>query len=324
LSDISDNGYLAVIHADGNRVGIRHNQWMRRREAPTEGSVDREAYREQFFHSMRVAVRQAVIAALSHTFASFNGRQMPYQLLMLGGDDLLLVCQARYALPFVSHYAKQLEARPLVDGIPLTIGAGVAIARVHFPFYRLHSLAEALASSAKRLHRQALEHAQAQVSVADWLVITQAWSDDPSLMRRRSALQRYPREAGMEYLALSDRPYRILSDGSDGLESLEGLLEAAEQLRSSHAARSQLRRLVEELPKGRLWGDLCFSELSSPTKTALQSIGMHQPWIPVNSDDQEGSLWKTRLLDLVEIVEIERLGKREPTRPASASATGSG
>lgn len=82
------------------------------------------------------------------------------RLLMLGGDDLVLVCGAPYALPFVRALAKHVreETKELPgDKTPLDIGAGVAIVQASFPFHRAHQLAEQLAESREPQGRESAD-----------------------------------------------------------------------------------------------------------------------------------------------------------------------
>jgi len=247
-------------------------------------------------------VRRSVVEALEQTFGCKSyppNAVRPYQLLMLGGDDLLMVCPAADALAFLQHYACALKNYPLPGGNPLGIGAGVVIANPSVPFYRLHAITEALAASAKRLCR-ALD--QPETSFADWMVYTQSWTDDPIEVRQRYLRNRYRlSDAGPEQLlALSGKPYPILGSG---LDTLQGLLEASRVLKDE-AARSQLRDLVEWLPRGRHQATLRWRELPTETRELLKRAGLEQLWQPV-----DGKGWKTPLADLVEIYEISRLGR---------------
>jgi len=218
LEDLCGNDYLAVIHADGNSVGSRFLDW-RKTYNPNDNQDSvhdfllEEAHGEQFFHSMRVAVRRAVIDGLTQTFYGFKGKFRPYQLLMLGGDDLLLVCQAKYAFDFLVHYADALTRIKLVDGKTLSIGAGVVIASPNLPFHHLHHLAEELAGSAKRLYRSDPDK---NLSVVDWVVSSNSWVNDPIALRQGNedyqgdAVVSYEVNGQAETLALSGRPYPIL------------------------------------------------------------------------------------------------------------------
>ncbi len=309
LEDLCGTDYLAVIHADGNGIGKRFIAWrdQHKDNGDTESDfLKKEAHGEKFYHSMRVAVRKSLVAALENTFREYSRDEKqvrPYHLLMLGGDDLLLVCRAPYALRFVKEYAKELIQYHLCDGKPLTIGAGVVIASHKFPFHRLHALAEELASSAKRLYRSM----DKEVSVVDWMVVTQSWSEDPIDARKRDSIVRYDVDHTSETLLLTGRPYPILKvegNGEDSLNSLEALLKAADNLKSedSKAARSQLKGLCYELGKGRISGELIFKELPESTRKALGGVKINEPWKHL-----DGNTWRTHLLDLVDISEIPHL-----------------
>ncbi|HOJ62451.1 MAG TPA: hypothetical protein PK878_19395 [bacterium] len=331
VQDLCAGGYLAVIHADGNGVGKRFKDWQKRcekeindrfaNEPMVKQNLAREAYGERFYHGMRVAVRQAVIEALKSTFHEYEGKYQPYQLLMLGGDDLLMICQAKYALAFIVDYARALSTRPLADGQPLTIGAGVVISKPNLPFHRLQDVADELASSAKQRFRNSAVPA----SVVDWMVVTQSETESPEAARRRDQWICYKVNDQIEELALSVRPCLVLGEQPD---SLEFLLKKAEALRAGigktkeedplgkqgRAARSQLRYLASILNQGRRFADLAWLDLPDATRETLaEALG-----IPPNGPDGVGSLWqrvpesgnrwKTSLADLVELYEISALG----------------
>ena len=251
---------------------------------------------------------------------------------MLGGDDLLLVCRASYALPFMVKYAKHLasEDLSLPDGKHLTIGAGVVIASHNFPFHHLHKLAEQLATSAKR------HSCYPDASVIDWMVCTYSWSEDPIAVRRRDEIVSYEVSGKKEVLTLSSRPYRVLQDMSstEKLDSLQALIGAADRIGHSEdpegqaaersrlryldpeerkAARSQLRYLVDELSRGKRWAELCFEEMPELTRGTLKDIGIKMPWISV---DGEALSYRTPLADLVEVCEIPHLGYKKARREA--------
>ncbi len=294
LNNVTSAGYLAVIHADGNGVGQRYQQWKGKRTGGSPCDLGGEAHGEHFYHSMRVAVRRALVQALDQVFKLFPKH---YQLLMLGGDDLLLVCSAEHALPFVCAYAEALRAHPLCDGKPLDIGAGVAIAKAQFPFNRLHAMAEALADSAKQRSRGE----PAIGSVADWHITTNAWVDDPIAERRAESLA-----AGA---VLSGKPYPVLGTGS-----LQTLLEQSRDLgKRSDVARSQLRRFVEILRLGPNLAELAWCELPKGMKEAFNATGIHAPFTST-----ENGLRMSTLPDLVEQLEIEKLGQRKDERETAS------
>lgn len=295
LHDLVNNGYLALIHADGNNVGS------------SAGSPDEQLTR--FFHRNRVLLRRALQKAIESACEGETGIE-PLVILMLGGDDLLVICRAAKALPFVVSLCGELEVlqRESTVEFKLTLGVGVVIAQPKVPIYRLHDVAERLASSAKRRFRGLKERDGMTRSVVDWAVYTTAWVDDPEEVRRRDWIC----GTDQDRRVLSQRPLDVLGRG---LTSLEGLIERAETLKG--APRSQLRYLVEQLPRGRHLAELAFAELSQEAKTALRDVGVNSVW------QKDGNSLTTPLLDLIEMTEIARLGRiNKPTQPKQEVVNG--
>ena len=244
------------------------------------------------------ASRQEQVSAIDDIIGTYypDKGMEPLIPLMLGGDDLLVVCQDKIALHFVVELCKRLEAiQPGSDTFKLTLGVGVVIARPTIPFHRLHDVAEQLAASAKRRVRGLPSDKRA--SVVDWMVYSTAWVDDPETVRRRDWL----RGTANDMRVLSQRPVNVLGGGFD---TLQGLVEGADRL--SATPRSQLRYLVDQLPLGRELSNLAFCELSAETRDKLvEYLNFGSLWTRI-----EGGPWITALLDLVEVAEIARLGRR--------------
>ena len=317
FDDVAGGGYLAVIHADGNGIGALQRKAIEGMDRTgLENWLRREAARESFFHGMRSRVRTAVVDALGTALSAQTSdgtglTYRPYQLMMLGGDDLLLACRADCALKFVVAYARALDTA--ASGI--TIGAGVVIAPSSLPFHRLHTLAEQLAASAKTLYRSG-----PGVSVVDWMVCTNAWAADPIEERRRFAAIDYVQDKQTRKLVLSAKPYRVLGKEID---SLEGLLDRVGKLsrdpsRPSRPARSQLKALPQKLRAGRRAGDLGYLALPPDTRDQLKSCGFGDgPWREMG---QSGP-YLTYLPDLIEVSEIATLGQTERKPKAKGTAS---
>lgn len=281
LKELVGNGYLALIHADGNGVG------------GGLGKNKPDSERAAFFHRNRVLLRRAVKKAID-VHCPDTGRA-PLIPLMLGGDDILLVARAEIALPFVVTLCEEIDAlQKDSNGFKLTVGVGVVFAKHTIPIHRLHEVAEQLAGSAKRRFR-GLKEAGAKRSVVDWAVFSTAWVDDPGEVRRRDWL----RGSGNDMRVLSQRPIDVLGQG---LDSLQGLVRGAQQI--ARAPRSQLRYLVDQLPRGRALSELAFAELRQDAKKPLAEAGVRELW------RRAGTSWITALLDLVEIAEIAHLGRK--------------
>jgi len=278
LAELVGSGYLALLHADGNGVGSA---------APTTTEE-----RATFFHRNRVLLRRALQKAVNEHCPDQG--QAPLILLMLGGDDLLVLCRAAIALPFVVTLCKELDELQRDDnGFKLTLGVGVVIAKQTVPIHRLHEVVEQLVGSAKRRYGGVRD---ASRSVVDWAVYTTAWADDIEEVRRRDWIC----GTVQDMRVLSQRPVDVLGEG---LSSLQGLVDGAKKLEK--APRSQLRYLVEQLPRGRALSELAFAELAKEAQAALKEAGVQAETLSKPASNGR----PLPLLDLVEIVEIARLGR---------------
>ncbi len=328
LQQVCGNDYMAVIHADGNGLGQRAKDWVNKKlkslapQTHEEQNILEDGLFEGFYHSSRVAMRRAFITALhdkEHGLNDFNqGHYAPYQPLMLGGDDLLMVCRAKMALGFIQALATALLPLKLADDKKLSIGVGVAITSPNVPFHHLHHTAEELAGSAKRLFRGNAK----EVSVIDWLVSTESWVDDPFRRRFQRGIVQYKTDTNQkpQTLLLNGRPYLILDSASANNQewTLQSLLKAASEL---EGARSQLRSFVLELAKGKQWAELMWDELPDDTRNALQHAGRKQGLVgPWSGTDQAQRFWSV-IPDLVELKEIGLLARNpvSSTNPREAA-----
>lgn len=320
FSQLAVGGQIAVVHVDGNSVGTRYSKFIAQRlgaDPKLRDYFQEWRLTEQYFHTLRVGMRRAVLSAVKeifhvkkihHTETLSATQTIPLRLLMLGGDDLVLVCGAPFALPFVVALSKRIRetTAQLPDGLrSLSLGAGVAIVPDSFPFYRAHELAEELAESAKRL-KSAISNSDDQ-NVVDWMVTSEAWHGDIHETRQRDCL-------ADGSLILSRKPYPVLKpvDTSNSFKSLESLLDDARQLtvatQSNRAARSQLQALVRQLPRGRHTARFAAEVLPEELKRLLVRQGhLSKEDGPWTTQATSSGMRGTDLLDLLELYELERM-----------------
>ena len=75
---------------------------------------------------------------------------IPIRPIVLGGDDLTVICRADIALDYVTTFMAEFERQTEHMGRKLTACAGIAYIKSSFPFYYGYELAEALCSVAKK------------------------------------------------------------------------------------------------------------------------------------------------------------------------------
>jgi hypothetical protein len=174
---IGEPEWLAVIHADGNGLGEVFLNFYERSGSPQTRGEYIEKYRK-FSEALDQCTIAATAAALKKFRASFieeekakakkRGKELstediekielPFIPLVLGGDDLTVICDGRYALKFTCDFLRKFEqlARQhddIKDLIKLGACAGIAIVKPHYPFHQAYELAEQLLQSAKMVKR---------------------------------------------------------------------------------------------------------------------------------------------------------------------------
>lgn len=173
--DAKEIDWLSVVHADGNGLGeifLRFHNHMGF-ESP---SWNREYVNvlRKFSLALDICTEKAflnALGALPH-YANQKNRQtlIPLAPLILGGDDLTVICDGKYAIPFTHKFLIEFEnetkiSQPDVGDIiakvaekalgvdRLSACAGIAVIKPHFPFSVAYKLAESLMKSAKTVKK---------------------------------------------------------------------------------------------------------------------------------------------------------------------------
>jgi hypothetical protein len=250
--------WLAVIHADGNGVGqIFRHLWrdsgcQERREQGEPVEIVNRAFVDdyrRFSIALDVCTERAFISALLdlqdskeklrslRRIADEQDDVLPVLPIVLGGDDLTIVCDGQGALQFMSHFLRVFESqtaqlvagdielqRQLEEVIPriarrafnvprLSACAGIAIVKPHFPFSAAYELSEQLIRSAKSVSNKLRSEEQKPYpcSALDFHVLYDTSGSD--LTRIRKNLQR---DDGQTWLYA--RPYLLTPQGLPGIE----------------------------------------------------------------------------------------------------------
>lgn len=191
--------YLAVVHADGNGIGRRLEDYLKPSTSNAEW-VDRLRRFSQALNQAGLQAMQAVGALLvEHVHqqgkrTEIIGRQraedvielrenrLPFRPIVYGGDDVTFVCDGRLGLALAVKFLETFNRQPLPDGEVGYACAGVAIVHTHYPFAQAYALAAKLCQEAKNFvqahepnkHGQALSwHFATSGLLGDWAEIRQ-------------------------------------------------------------------------------------------------------------------------------------------------------
>ncbi|NEQ48345.1 MAG: hypothetical protein F6K00_34360 [Leptolyngbya sp. SIOISBB] len=160
--------WLAIVHADGNGLG----QIFLNFENYIGDDKSNRNYIEQY-RKFSLALDECTEAAFKKALNVFpkesdkKSRELaPIVPLIIGGDDLTVVCDGHYALEFTKIFLREFETqtenhdgiRAIAEaafGVPrLSACAGVAVVKRHFPFSVAYELAEKLIQSAKEVKKK--------------------------------------------------------------------------------------------------------------------------------------------------------------------------
>ena len=191
---------VGVIHIDGNGVGaimrdlgeafkktnntldkLAKAPYLRKsnpcgKKPPRVRSYSRKPSRFQWFvmevnYRLDGIVKEAVARSWADVEYLANDDDIdlvPVVPVLVGGDDVTVYTDGRYAIPFAEAYIRHYEDLTKKDGLlsvlatvtgapkkgPLTASAGVAIVGRNFPFHIAYDLAEELVSRGKKLGKK--------------------------------------------------------------------------------------------------------------------------------------------------------------------------
>jgi CRISPR-associated protein Cmr2 len=304
------SGFVGLIYADGNNVGSH-----------IAGLSSIAGYR-RFAQQMLEANEQAVARALRAHLAPDNDEVWPFEIITIGGDDVLLFVPADRALTIAAAIAEDFGRQ--MESARITLSAGVLIMADSTPVRFARDLVEELLKSAKQLSKNG-----AGAATIDFMALKAATMVSETIKEyRRAAFGRLiRRERGgttrETHLRLTQRPY--------ALDQFRALLDAGRELMAAHFPASQLHQLAEIVGAGqhlramvdyhyfvgrgrarerdggsyarfeRAIGALCGQEDTAPWR-ADEAAG-----------DPRSRAYDTPLLDLVEILPFVGTASQEQT-----------
>jgi CRISPR/Cas system-associated protein Cas10 (large subunit of type III CRISPR-Cas system) len=133
---------IAIIHADGNGLGAMI--------AAMSKNLTSDEEVQQVFKQFSLDLERATQNAVNR--AKEKLPQMKLRQVILGGDDLTVVCDANSALEFSNYFLEAFEEETKAMG-GLTACAGIAYCNYKYPFHYAVSLAESLCAEAKKHSR---------------------------------------------------------------------------------------------------------------------------------------------------------------------------
>ena len=153
MTDKGTDSLLAVIHIDGNNMGERVSALMNTGDGAQRDYPAAVRKIRAFSNEIQESYVTALLTAIAEWLTE---RQLSARIIVAGGDDVTLVCRARYARDLLKVYFDRLRqsnaGRDPRDWN--TACAGVCIFHSHSPFATAYEIAEDCCEEAKKINRK--------------------------------------------------------------------------------------------------------------------------------------------------------------------------
>ncbi|MGQ9715997.1 MAG: Cas10/Cmr2 second palm domain-containing protein [Anaerolineae bacterium] len=301
--------YLALIYADGNDTG----RLLQRAKSPGEYRAISQALRESTEKALFEAIARVCGPSLQQQ------EYWPFDIINVGGDDIIVLIQAGYAwevaVEFLERFEREVDQQirnalggSLSEGLgKITASCGIAIADAKYPIRYLERLATDLLKRAKEVAKADRDDPKS--------ALTFLWLPTPVASEKAEPLLvpyiRHP--IGESPMELTARPYE--------LEQARQLLNSVKEI--ARWPRTLRHRWAEALTQGVLvsvsaiYYDIArrSSEKREAMYQTLVQVGglaagsrataeIPEPiWYQHRDGDE--TIWRTALLDALELAELQ-------------------
>ena len=171
ITQYGKNSTLAVVHIDGNNMGMRIRALMEGERDYAEAVRKMRAISKNINHSFkdtfestRQYIQEWVESQANNVLKKQEeGQKAEYiRRILVAGDDITFVCNAGLALPIVKYFTQDITGKVMfgetteenLEKYGFSVCAGIAYIHSHFPFKTAYDVAEACCSSAKKRAKQ--------------------------------------------------------------------------------------------------------------------------------------------------------------------------
>lgn len=231
--------YIGLIYADGNRMGERLLDRTSKTEYQELSGAIEKGLQESVFESL-----------LKYIPKPIEG-EIPFEFVIMGGDDLILITPAEKAIPIAIETLKKFEQKTVdiaekEKEEKFTLSAGVVIAHSKFPISSFTKQAEDLLTSAKKLNKEKWYGAESksqrkEISTIDYLVISSPSANPVEVIREKELTYKM----GENTYRLTQRPFTL-----EKADKIVNIVKD-EIKKSKFLSRSRLYSLYEALHKGK-------------------------------------------------------------------------
>jgi len=248
----NEKSYIAITHIDGNRMGKRISslrESFRRRytnenikeineqyiNALNQFSIDIDRAFKAAFNKMVEAVEKKR-EYMEEIGMELNSSVIPIRKVVLAGDDVCYITDARIALECAYIFLQELE-KYSVMGEKITACAGIAIVKEKYPFFKTYELSEELCKNAKASIEEGLIESR-----IDWHIVQGEYNNNLNEIRNTA----YKALDGKD---LSMRPL-VASKESHSPNHYSLFRKDIEIIKSRKLPKGKVKGMLKEMKKG--------------------------------------------------------------------------
>jgi hypothetical protein len=248
----NEKSYIAITHIDGNRMGKRISGLRARFENryTTENikeindqyinelnqfSKDIDRAFKQAFDKM-VGVVEEKRESLKNNGLELKKSVIPVRKVVLAGDDVCYITDARIALECANVFLQELEKHNIM-GEKITACAGIAIVKEKYPFFKTYELSEELCKNAKASIEESMVESR-----MDWHIVQGEYNNNLKEVR------------STDYKTLDDKDLSlrplIVSKESDAQSHYSLFRKDIKTIKARKIPKGKLKGMLKEMKKG--------------------------------------------------------------------------
>lgn len=157
LETNGEKRFMAIGHIDGNNMGVSIAKIFRGIKSYEEGLRFRRIITYNIktaYQSTLDEIEQIQREQFKREHLSEKEMKRQFHILHSGGDDLNIMCNAKYAMPFASEFIKRIRKKTYwqskKEKVYFSVCAGLAFITPDITFHDAYALAEDCCASAKK------------------------------------------------------------------------------------------------------------------------------------------------------------------------------
>lgn len=260
ISGGSDKKWIAVVHADGNGLGLLiQNMGEVLVTKPIQEQI-------KFLRKFSTSLDESTKEACKISFKECIEREYdldygyPTRPVILGGDDLTIIVRADLALPFTTSFLKEFQKQTkakldfmVKEGLEiindgLSACAGIAYVKNAYPFHYAIDLAEQLCKSSKKHVKAGIKPTEMPVSALEFYKVNDSFIQPLSEMKERT--HELIHENTERKISFNAGPYLVHGNKNSehNLCHLIKLIDDLEEFEigNNHKGLGKIRQLVDE------------------------------------------------------------------------------